>query len=327
MKLTRKKFIASALAATGFSLHTNTVMALKCKVEESALVKPHPAGERGKMKICIFSKHLQWMNYKDMPSAVADLGFDGIDLTVRRNGHVVPERVENELPEAVAAAGQAGVKIFLASTDIEDVNPLTQKILETMSSVKISNYRSAGLSYHKDIDIPTNLERIRLKFKRLEIINKENGLHSDYLNHSGDGFGSSLWDLWLTLKDLDPKFVGSQFDIKHATIAGSYSWPVDFNLINRYIHTTVVRDFHWEKLSGKWTIKPVPLGEGMVDFKRFISMIKHYNISGPMIIMYDYPIGGAESGDRKLTMPAVDVLKAMKKDLDKLKSWLKEADL
>jgi L-ribulose-5-phosphate 3-epimerase len=35
-----------------------------------------------RLKINIFSKHLQFLNYHDMAEAVAEMGFDGIDLTV-----------------------------------------------------------------------------------------------------------------------------------------------------------------------------------------------------------------------------------------------------
>ena len=34
------------------------------------------------LDIHIFSKHLQFLNYRDMADAARTLGFDGIDLTV-----------------------------------------------------------------------------------------------------------------------------------------------------------------------------------------------------------------------------------------------------
>ena len=325
MKISRKEFLASALAVTGFSI--NAVCGCPDNVEKPVLIKPD-LGDPEKMKICIFSKHLQWMNYDDMSSAAAEMGFDGIDLTVRSNGHVLPDRVEDDLPRAAAAAKRAGVKICLLSTEIEDsTNLLTERILKTAASLEIRNYRTAGLSYQQDADIPGNLERIRSKFEGLAMINKHYDLRCDYLNHSGEGFGSSIWDLWLTLKDIDSKLIGSQFDIKHATIAGAYSWPLDLKVINAYVRTSVVRDFHWEKVKDQWTIKPVPLGEGMVDFKKYFSLVKQYKIAGPMILMCDYPLGGAENGAKKLTIPGQQVLAAIKKDMESLKTLLKEAGL
>ena len=53
--------------------------------------------------IHLFSKHLQWLDYEGMSKVAKEIGFDGLDLTVRRKGHVLPENVERDLPKAVAA--------------------------------------------------------------------------------------------------------------------------------------------------------------------------------------------------------------------------------
>jgi len=60
------------------------------------------------LKVSVFSKHLQFLNYRDLAEAAAEIGFDGIDLTVRPGGHVLPERVADDLPRAVEAIRQAG---------------------------------------------------------------------------------------------------------------------------------------------------------------------------------------------------------------------------
>ncbi|MCK5101654.1 MAG: sugar phosphate isomerase/epimerase, partial [Cyclobacteriaceae bacterium] len=43
-------------------------------------------------QICIFSKHLHWLNFKEVGEFVKHLGYDGVDLTVRKGGHVPPEK-------------------------------------------------------------------------------------------------------------------------------------------------------------------------------------------------------------------------------------------
>lgn len=326
----RKDFITSSiLTAAGMSAGINAIGNTPAVQSKPGIPVPSslsPAA--GKMKVCIFSKQLQWLNYQDMAIAVAEMGFDGIDLTVRNNGHVLPERVAEDLPKAVEAAEKAGIKIYMISTDIKDVNePFTEQILKTAATLGIRNYRTAGLNYQADLDIPANLEAIKSKFTGLAAINKKYGLQSDYLNHSGEGFGSSIWDLWLTIKDLDPKLIGSQYDINHSTIAGAFSWPVDLKLIHEYVHTTVIRDFHWEKKENTWQAIPVPVGEGMVDFKKYFKLVKKYGIAGPISLMCDYDLGGAEHGSKTLTGSKKDVFDAMKRDLTVVGKLLKEADL
>src|SRR4030095_3915600 len=69
-----------------------------------------------RLKIHIFSKHLQFLNYEDMADAAAEMGFDGVDLTVRPNGHVLPERVESDLPKAAEAMHKYGLAPLLMTS-------------------------------------------------------------------------------------------------------------------------------------------------------------------------------------------------------------------
>ena len=41
-------------------------------------------------RVHLFSKHLQFLDYDKMSRAAAELGFDGLDVTVRKGGHVTP---------------------------------------------------------------------------------------------------------------------------------------------------------------------------------------------------------------------------------------------
>src|SRR5213075_1387893 len=54
-----------------------------------------------KLKVAIFSKHLQFLKGDALAAGAAEIGFDGIDITVRKGGHVAPERVAQDLPPLV----------------------------------------------------------------------------------------------------------------------------------------------------------------------------------------------------------------------------------
>src|SRR5512134_2749252 len=58
---------------------------------------------------CLFSKHLPELNWSDLGRAVKDAGFEGVDLTVRPGGHVLPERAAEDLPRAIDALTRQGV--------------------------------------------------------------------------------------------------------------------------------------------------------------------------------------------------------------------------
>lgn len=65
----------------------------------------------------------------------------------------------------------------------------------------------------------------------------------------------------------------------------------------------------------------------MVDFKKYLGLLKSYNFNGPLCIHYEYPLGGAEDGATKITVQKEKVLEAMRSDLGKLKQWMAEAGL
>jgi hypothetical protein len=67
----RRKFIKSSSAIILGSPMLNLPIACKTKSAQDTSLDIH-----------IFSKHLQFLNYRDMADAARTLGFDGIDLTV-----------------------------------------------------------------------------------------------------------------------------------------------------------------------------------------------------------------------------------------------------
>jgi len=280
-------------------------------------------------KICIFSKHLQWLDYNGMAQTTAELGFDGIDLTVRRGGHVLPERVEDDLPKAVEAIKSAGIKPLMMATDISDPDdPNTEKILRTASALGIRYYRLGKYMYTDNESIASTLKEAKPKIRDLAAMNKHYNIHGDYQNHAGSRYvGAPVWDLWELIKDLDPSYVGCQFDIRHATVEGGQAWPLHLKIISKWIKTLAVKDFIWEKRQNKWQAVNCPLGKGAVDFVHYLQLLKTLSIAGPISVHYEYDLGGANHGATKLTMEKEKVLTAIRRDLEFLKNRLRENDL
>lgn len=323
--ISRKKFItATALAAVGLPFGFG---ALAKSLPKEELVGFSPQSSE-KIKVSIFSKHLHWLNYDDMAALAAELGFDGVDLTVRPDGHVAPARVTDDLPKAVEAIEKAGLKVYSIVTNIKTAHEKdTEPILKAASALGIKYYRTAWFNYDKTISVQANIKAINKRFSDLAAINKKYGIHGGYQNHSGDLFGASQWDLWLGLDGLDPGFIGCQYDVRHATTEGADTWPVTLDLLKAFIKTINLKDFCWDKKDGKWQVKSVPLGEGMVDFERYFTLLKQYHISCPLSLHCEYPLGGAEDGARKLSISREAFATAVKTDLNKLRGWLAGHDL
>ncbi len=79
------------------------------------------------------------------------------------------------------------------------------------------------------------------------------------------------------------------------------------------------------KKDGKWQEENVPLGTGMVNLNAYFKALNQFRINGPVSLHYEYELGGAENGAKTLTIPKVEVLKAMKRDLETLKKIYNES--
>ncbi|WP_020528239.1 sugar phosphate isomerase/epimerase family protein [Flexithrix dorotheae] len=279
--------------------------------------------EKNANPICIFSKHLDWMDFRELGAFAKKLGFDGVDLTVRKKGHVLPYEVEEQLPKAIEEITKSGVAVPMIATDIHNADePYTERVLKTASQCGIKIYRIEYSYFDKNISIEENLEIYKDKFKKLSELNEKYGIHGAYQNHDGVGrIGASIWDLWYLIKDLDPKWIGVQFDIRHAIVEGSSSWPNDLKLIQKFIKCSAVKDFHWTQTNKReWEIKNVPLEEGMVNFDQYFDLYKAMDLAGPISLHLPYLTykGITNKQEKELLAKAT-----MKKDLTTIKARLK----
>ena len=161
----------------------------------------------------------------------------------------------------------------------------------------------------------TSVEQFRQTLMALASWNEEIGITGMYQNHTGSGhFGAAIWDAYLVFKDLDPEFMGVQFDIRHATADGGTMWPNTFRLITPHIRSLVFKDFKWGVVDGKWRIVNVPIGRGMVDFSSYFRMVKDAGLDVPAILHCEYELGGAGKGRRDLTIPGDEVLAGIRQD-------------
>jgi len=283
----------------------------------------------GRMEFCVFSKHLQFLSWGEMAAAAKEVGFDGVDLTVRKGGHVTPERVVEDLPRAAEAIRAAGSKLTMITTDITDMTTsYTETVLRTAAKLGLKHYRWDGYKYKDGVALPEQLKQFAPRVKDLAAFNKEIGMCAMYHTHSGAGrVGASQWDLWMLLHELDKRYVSFNFDVAHATIEGGLGgWLHSSKIALPHTGGIALKDFKWARGgNGKWRVDWCPIGEGMVQTREFLKMAKASGFAGPVQIHYEFDLGGADKGATKITMPKGQVLAAMKRDLDTLRTVSAEA--
>ena len=98
------------------------------------------------LSICLIWDTTSWAE------RLKDAGFDGVDLTVRKGGHVLPERVREDLPRAVEAIQSHGLRVAMITTELTSPSdPTAGPILETAARLKIPFFKLGYWRYGKDV--------------------------------------------------------------------------------------------------------------------------------------------------------------------------------
>ncbi len=278
------------------------------------------------LSVHIFSKHLQFLDYVAVGQKAAEMGFAGVDLTVRRDGHVLPENAIADLPKAINEIQKGGSTCTIITTAIGSVDQeFTSDILKSAAQNKVSFYRCNWFTYDSKVEMQKTLQNYQNQLYDLSQLNKKLGITGCYQNHAGTRVGASMWEIESLLQKVDTSFFGVQYDIRHATVEGALSLKNGLRLIHKNIKTIVVKDFKWVNKNGAWQIENTPIGQGMVDFDTFFKLLKKYEIHVPVSLHVEYDLGGAEKGKRKIAVSKDIVFQAIQKDLKMVQQFWREA--
>lgn len=277
--LTRREALAAAVAATAPAAG---------------------AGERPRPKLCLFTKHLPGLAYKELARTLGALGFAAADLTVRPRGHVLPERVERDLPAAYEALAAEGIETPMITTGLlSSRDPAARPTLYTAARLGIPFFKLGYYRYRNLLELEPFLARVKTDVESLAAVAAHAGIVGGFHNHSGTYVGSSLWDHWWILRDTEPEHVGFYFDPCHATIeGGSAGWEIGFHRLKSRLKMVACKDFAWEKRAGEWKAAMCPLGQGMVDYPKFFRLLADSGFAGPISLHVEYPIEAPTEAQR-----------------------------
>lgn len=270
-----------------------------------------------KNPLCVFTKHLVGLPFGELADLVAGLGVDGIEAPVRPQGHVEPERVEEELPKLVAALKQRNLEITILTSGINQVSPAqhTEKVLRTAKALGIQRYRLHYFKYDLQRPILAQIDEWRPLIRDLVALSAEIGIQPLVQNHSGrEYFGAPVWDAFDVMKAYPPAQLGMAFDIYHATVEGGLSWPLEMALIGEHLQCAYFKDVRWD---GPGKAEAVPLGTGLVS-REFAQRLQDRAYAGPISLHTEYMVGKvAEASFLKASVAAYQ------RDLAVLKEWMR----
>jgi L-ribulose-5-phosphate 3-epimerase len=311
MKQNRREFISSVVAAGAvlpvFSEFRNREMET----------------EKYTYPIRLFSKPLDNYDFDFLCECVSLSGIGGIDLTVRPGGKVEPEKVETMLPALIKHASTYKLEVDMIVTAITgSTKPFTENILRTASASGVKYYRLGWFEYGEKTGVWETIQNYKAVFSDLARINKKYNIHGGYQNHSGKYIGAPVWDLYELFHDIQPEYLGSQYDVRHAMVEGTDTWALGMKLISKHIRTLALKDFTWRNVNGKPEPVTVPLGEGMVDWDLYFQTLKDLKIKAPITLHIEYPL--LDKGEEQLSLSRQKeiITGKIRKDADFIKEYI-----
>ncbi len=323
--VSRRDFVSRlAFASAAWPIVATAARAQAGTAEKKPAAPANHAGDAGTARLGplhVFSKPLQFLSYDETAKIIAEAGFGGIDYTVRPGGHVLPENATDDLPRAVEAAKKAGLEVEMITTAITSARDKhTGPLLRAAARLGVKIYRFGSFAYDGKLGVRGSLREHRETLEELAALNQSLGIHGAIQNHAGTRLGGAIWDMHEVLRDIDPRWAGAQYDIRHAVAEGGQSWPIALELIAPWIRCVDLKDFKWEQKPGKATIENVPIGEGIVPFDAYFKLVGELNIRGPVSVHFEYP------PFERARIPEAEkrplLLAAMKKDLAALEPLL-----
>jgi sugar phosphate isomerase/epimerase len=287
-----------------------------------------PAGGPYRGVFCFFSKPAPQLTWPELARSAKSAGFGGIDLTVRKAGHVLPDRVTQDLPKAVAAIREAGLEVPMITTELLSADdPAAEPLLSAAGELSIP-FIKPGYYHYEFVDVRKELEAAGERFRSLVALAQKHGVQVGYHNHSGN-IGAPVWDMARVMDGMDPKWAGYYFDLQHATSEGGVAgWRIAANLVMPRIKMLAVKDFYWQKTeTAGWREKDCPLGQGMCRYKDFLKTVAQAGFHGPISLHLEYQTPGvSDEQGIALSRDKIDAVMAQgKENLDILKALMREA--
>ena len=156
------------------------------------------------MKSIMFSKGLQYLSVEKAAEKIAEMGFKGIDLTVREGGHIEPEEVREKLQMALRIINKTGLDLSMLTTDIKHPkDKMAESIYQSASECGVKFLKLGYIPYtygtYRD-----NLEMMKKEAKDFESLGKKYGICACHHIHSADFMTQSALVLDEILFDIDP---------------------------------------------------------------------------------------------------------------------------
>lgn len=248
------------------------------------------------MQFIMFSKMLQVYDIDKAGDVIKSIGFDGVDLTVRANGHILPENAAQELPAALKLLRSKGLSVPMLTTDITHADqPYAEDVVRTAADNDVRLLKLGYWMYEGFGTVQRGLEKVRRDLEGIEALMKRYRVKGCLHVHSGDFMTASGEMVYLLLEGRDPHALGAYIDPGHMVNEGARSgWKIGMDLLSPWISIMAVKSMGYfqqrDEKTGEvtWVNKMLPLREGMVPWREVFTYLKQIKFDGPVSFHSEY---------------------------------------
>jgi sugar phosphate isomerase/epimerase len=187
----------------------------------------------------------------EVAMAAIEVTCGGVCVNVKPHpAHVDPARVRTDLPTFVNRVKAAGLRVTqIRGPEITDpADPTLEAIVGTASQVGCTHYTLGSFVYDPTKQIMPQLDALKPRIEQFAKLSEKHKMRLMFDTVPvPNAVGALVWDLLHVMKDLDPKFVGVNWDTGHMALHGDGMWETLMRTAGPYVAGIGWRDRAWHQ--------------------------------------------------------------------------------
>ena len=241
--------------------------------------------------LCVYSGNLSKIPYSELADIVRQMGYDGVDLTVMKGGHVDPSVYMVHLDRAFQTFHDAGLDLPMVTTSFTSASqPFAYQIFYVSAAFGAKFCRlgtwppppapdDAGQNAMQAVTLRGVLAQFAATGRQCRIMPL-------LANHAGSFPGRSIPETEELISGMVPGAFGYCFDPAQAVIEGKTAdaWEPALRTALPRLGALALSDVTLEKAGARLCA----LGEGVIDWKKFFSILAAARFNGPVSLHMEY---------------------------------------
>ncbi|MDZ4286676.1 MAG: TIM barrel protein, partial [Prosthecobacter sp.] len=258
------------------------------------------------MRFVLFTDNLADLSVRDACRGAKQAGFDGLDLTLRPGGHVLPKDAATGLAAAHEIADAERFAIPMVSTAVVAADePFAESVIAAVHD-RIRDFKLGYWRYQPFGSLTKQLDEARRKLESIVRLGVRYHTRPCVHIHSGPILSNGPFS-YLLLKDYSPAEVGAYVDPMHMCLEGGLSgWEMTLDALAPWVALVGVKNYLMQPADRdefgqqRFKVSYVPLADGTAPLPQFFRRLKEIGYDGVVSLHSEYKGG---SSWRRLKTP------------------------